>query len=1021
MMMMKTNRTYRMGYAALTLVLILAACTNIFRPEANSSEIVLEGMGTARIRLNAGESVRTVVPAMGTYYFTLDFTAPKKAAVNKALNGGANLTLTVVLEPAVWTLEVKGYADSAKTDLKVSGRASVPITAGIVSSFDVYLAPDFSSGGTGGLDYSISFPATARGTFGLYPIDDTLGTSREIAVSDVGGTASGTLWLSQGSYRAVIDLYDGAANTAAVWSGVTHIYNGSTTPLAHTFTAVSFAVCDPVVGVSETTLAAKLDTALASPSGAYTIVLDGMETDLPAFVSKDLTVTANKNITVTIRGNGKTVQLGDTNNGLFTLGAASGNLKLILQDVTLRGRSGAWNSPVQVNNGGTLEMKAGSRITGNTSSSNGGGVSVFGGTFNMNGGAISGNSTSYDGGGVYVSSGTFSMSGGAVSGNFASSDSGSSYGGGVYIDSGTFSMSGGAVNSNSASDSSYSSYGGGVYIGSGTFSMSGGVVSGNSATAYTSYSGTSSYGGGVYVGSGTFSMSGGAVSGNTSSAGSSSSSFANSGSFSYGGGVYVGSGIFSMSGGAVSSNTSRTTADSYRTSSLSYGGGVYVDSGAFNLSGGVVGSNTSSSSHVPSDSNFAMSYGGGVAVWDGAFNMSGGAVSGNTSRTTANSSSYSVSALSSMGGGVYVFRGTFCMDGGAVSGNTSSSSFSVSEGGGVYTAGGGTFTKQQGSIIYGSNESDSSLRNTAGIGHAAYANGLRNTTAGGDITLDSRLHGSAGGWESEPPPPLPSSGIRDISYSFVSGGAWTLESDGRHKSPAIDHGNVTKVRVSFTSIAANAGITIALDVSSETGYDYAFIGALDNASATYDSGYYIGSRISGLTSVTVTIPVPTSGSHFIDICYRKDGSESGGLDCAWFKISEPIPFSNGISGISYSSVSGGAWVLESDGRRRSPTIGHSSLTKMRVSFTSDEANANIAIVLDVSSEEDYDYAFIGALDNASATYDSGYYTGSRISGTASVTITIPVPTLGAHFIDICYQKDGSETGGSDRAWFKVNE
>ena len=126
--------------------------------------------------------------------------------------------------------------------------------------------------------------------------------------------------------------------------------------------------------------------------------------------------------------------------------------------------------------------------------------------------------------------------------------------------------------------------------------------------------------------------------------------------------------------------------------------------------------------------------------------------------------------------------------------------------------------------------------------------------------------------------------ITNITYSSVSGGTWTLLSDGRRKSPAIGSYGVTKSRVSFTSTAANASISIQLDVSSESGHDYAFISTLDNSSATYASGYYTGSRISGTQSVTVTIPVPTAGSHFIDIGYRKDGSYYSGSDCAWFKV-----------------------------------------------------------------------------------------------------------------------------------------
>jgi uncharacterized repeat protein (TIGR02543 family) len=293
---------------------------------------------------------------------------------------------------------------------------------------------------------------------------------------------------------------------------------------------------------------------------------------------------------------------------------------------------------------------------------------------------------------------------------------------------------------------------------------------------------------------------------------------------------------------AGSKITGNTTSFSY----VNYGGGVYVDGGTFTMSGGEISGNTGFS-------------GVGVYVYSGTFTMSGGAISGNTDS------------------GVYVYYGAFTMSGGEISGNASSS------GGGVSMNGVGRFIKQSGGIIYGSNASEG-LRNTATSGdsggHAVYAGSdskIRNTTAGVGVTLNSSVSGAAGGWETLEP-------ISNITYSSVLGGTWTLEGDGRRKSPAIDHNGVTKARVSFTSNVSNASITIQLDASSESGYDFAFISALDNADATYQSGYYSGSVISAATTVTITIPVPTTGDHFIDIGYCKDGSVSNGSDCAWFKI-----------------------------------------------------------------------------------------------------------------------------------------
>jgi hypothetical protein len=518
----------------------------------------------------------------------------------------------------------------------------------------------------------------------------------------------------------------------------------------------------------------------------------------------------------------------------------------------------------------------GGAVSGNSSYYGGGVYVASSGTITMNDGAVSGNSSSYGGGGVYVYGGTFTMRGGAVSGNSSSSYY-SSYGGGVYVaSSGTFTMNDGAVSGNSSS-----SYGGGVYVASsGTFAMNGGAVSGNS----------SSYGGGVFVEGGTFTMRGGAVSGNSSSSYSS-----------YGGGVYVYGGTFTMNDGAVSGNSS-----SY------YGGGVYVaSSGTFTMNDGAVSGNSSSS------------YGGGVFVNYGTFTMSGGAVSGNSS---------------SSGGGVYS-GGTFTMNDGAVSGNSSTS------GGGVYVASSGTFTMSggavSGNLLSGANSyaREVFLNGTFKISGSArperifLANNARTITIAGSlsgepIAVDLDITGGAlADWVVKPilrldssysqgnmaslkdhftlenatlttspytETPITGYRISDTGLLMESDsdivcfydGAWTLQPDGRRKSPSPGDGNVTKSRISITSTAANQVITIQLDVSSEKDYDYAFISTLDNSSATYSSGYFTGSNISGETSVTVTIPVPTVGSHFIDIGYRKDAATSAGSDCAWFKVIE---------------------------------------------------------------------------------------------------------------------------------------
>jgi hypothetical protein len=89
------------------------------------------------------------------------------------------------------------------------------------------------------------------------------------------------------------------------------------------------------------------------------------------------------------------------------------------------------------------------------------------------------------------------------------------------------------------------------------------------------------------------------------------------------------------------------------------------------------------------------------------------------------------------------------MSGGTISGNSASSSASA-YGGGVFVNG-GTFTKQSGGVIYGSNGGDLQNSATNGPAVSVYKSSssyyYRNTTAGVGVTLNSGISGSAGGWE----------------------------------------------------------------------------------------------------------------------------------------------------------------------------------------------------------------------------------------------------------------------------------
>jgi hypothetical protein len=241
----------------------------------------------------------------------------------------------------------------------------------------------------------------------------------------------------------------------------------------------------------------------------------------------------NKTVALTIKGESSERVISLSGNGsIFTVGS---NVALTLDNnITLKGKNSNTNPLVKVDGSNAgLVMNAGSKITGNYTSLNGGGVYVGRGYFNMNGGTISdnrvytGEGSTGKGGGVYIARGAdFTMYNGNINNN-AVSDGGYAYGGGVYVE-GAFTMHNGNINGNSASSKDTinisvepASRGGGVcvYGSYASFIMEGGSISNNSASADAGFFGSSyAYGGGVYVDSGTFRKTGGSVSLNTLSA-----------------------------------------------------------------------------------------------------------------------------------------------------------------------------------------------------------------------------------------------------------------------------------------------------------------------------------------------------------------------------------------------------------------------------------------------------------------------------------------------------------------------
>lgn len=205
-------------------------------------------------------------------------------------------------------------------------------------------------------------------------------------------------------------------------------------------------------------------------------------------------VTVNNGNRLTIDLNGHTLTAAENSraffiqNGALTIEDSIGT-GVIQGSGTVTGNGGAiWMSSSDSNNALTL---TGGTIRGFTAT-DGGGVYVDGGSFEMSGGTISACNAANAGGGVYVLSGSFEMSGGSIEDCTAYEGAGVK----VYPSSGktaSFSMTGGEIKNCNTNGVSIYAIGG-----TSEFSMSGGTIEDNG-------------GDGVWVDNGSAVMSGGSV------------------------------------------------------------------------------------------------------------------------------------------------------------------------------------------------------------------------------------------------------------------------------------------------------------------------------------------------------------------------------------------------------------------------------------------------------------------------------------------------------------------------------
>lgn len=253
------------------------------------------------------------------------------------------------------------------------------------------------------------------------------------------------------------------------------------------------------------------------------------------------------NLAIIGEGDGATI---DANSKGRVLNVASG-ANATMQNITLKGGNATSGGCIYMNSGSSVTIKTGTSITGNNASQKGGGIYSDGGTLTINGGTISSNTISSprasgdDGGiGIYIKGGSMTMTGGEISANNKTDNAQTaSYirGGGIRLAGGTqFQMSGGKITNNQIrglganiftqsaqielsgtaevsygkidnSDVSFNAdaHGAAIWLeGSGTsLTMSGGEIFGNIAKTKD----TKNASAGIYVNYATFTMTGGRI------------------------------------------------------------------------------------------------------------------------------------------------------------------------------------------------------------------------------------------------------------------------------------------------------------------------------------------------------------------------------------------------------------------------------------------------------------------------------------------------------------------------------
>lgn len=297
--------------------------------------------------------------------------------------------------------------------------------------------------------------------------------------------------------------------------------------------------------------------------------------------------------------------------------------------------------------------------------------------------------------------------------------------------------------------------------------------------------------------------------------------------------------------------------------------------------------------------------------------------------------------------------------------------------------------------------------------------------------------GSSGGGEETP------SGF-SYTVDAISGAKYgfTMNANGYYESTnqGVDD-SFAICRVNFVSDTEKSIIIRVINYA-ESGCDYGFIGSWDTALTLVDNldsdVSWNGRHAHSSSPVDIAYIVP-EGSHFLDVKFIKDFSDSAGNDSLQFMIIEGESGPGGdntevfeysvddISGVTYG------FRLNSNGYYESQNFGVStSFALCRVNFNcSVETKINVTFIN--YSQPSYDYGLIGNVDGTLArsikadAAGSGSSNSSFRGGAASrhssnpQTMSYTIPA-GQHFLEFKYRKNNDNIHkNNDSFQFKIEK